>query len=82
MCTSDIYIYLYGAGEGKGSPFRPARMLLTVMRHMRVRVLRVAEPRWGSTVQLGSCSSGWLGGRGSGDVTSSPAAAICPDVRA
>ena len=71
-----------GTGEGRLSPFSPAKTFFAVSSDIKFRALVVALPRCGKITQFFSILSGASFGSGSGVVTSSPAAIICPDLRA
>src|SRR5208283_491831 len=75
--------FLYGETDergpttayGPGSPLRPPRRLSIASSSMAARVSTVAEPICGTTIALGSVSSGSSGGGGSFSKTSSAAPA-------
>ena len=62
------------------SPLSAATMLFAARKAIAPRVDMEAEPMWGSTTQLLSVNKGDVVGRGSGTVTSKPAAEIVLDV--
>ena len=64
------------------SVLKTLMMHWAAVRDMLLRESQVLEPMWGVMTQLGKPTSGWSFGKGSGSVTSSPAALMTLFLRA